>query len=395
MERMTTTNSETATFRNCQQRWLFEYLDKLKPIRKSSYLSLGTAYHAALAHGYTWIQSNHGKAIESIVNEQIEHIIRISIGRGRTEFQKNFDEIKSTIENGNIFELESDFREDLKILEWMVEFYWIETMRELQYWVPVLIEYPFKVPLRDRLGRARHLYHEGVFDLVVFDTAWERLILVEHKTTSLIPYQFEKKFEFDPQCGGYLYALQEMLKNGQIIDPRSGESFDSKTPIGSVMYDVIRRKVPRAPKINQNGTVSTAQIDTLPEFYEAKLKEQETFKGVARSGKQIKILDTLQGRGHLSFFSRFEHHRPQTDINRWVREQYISARRMRSIRRNKDLCVRNERACNMIASPACPYRALCIDDTPDLRKANFRIATSDHEEIDEAKKGQTELWLNQ
>lgn len=399
---MIATNSETSQFRSCQKRWWFEYVELLRTKTERSYFSIGSAYHAALAHGYLQVKKfmyeDPSSWIGDFPEDLLEHITKTSIAVGRNYLHAKVSEIKeSLISSQNqayLHDLETDFAHDLNILEWMVEFYWVETLKELDSWIPILIEYPFKVPIRDRRGRRRHLYHEGVLDLVVFDKNFERLVLVEHKTTSLLPYQFEDRFEFDPQCGGYLYAIKELLNEGYLIDPRTTMSFPPNTPIGSVVYDVIRRKVPSKPKTNKDGSVSVQKIDTLPEFYEAALKEQETFKGIGRSPKQEEILSTLQGRGHLSFFTRFEHMRPKSSIDDWVREQYISARHMRASIRNPDLIVRNEKACTMITSPACPFRSLCINDNPSTREMNFRIANSAHEEVDEARKENENQWLD-
>jgi hypothetical protein len=394
MEKFVATNSETSDFRNCVLRWFFVYVCLLRPKMESKALYMGSAYHDGLSHGFReWM-----KLVRDDVppKDLEEHVSSVSSGAARVSLQDRTETIAQRFPAGSFEESElwAAFDELAPVLEWMVRFYWRETREDFAIRYPVLVERPFEIPVRNKVGKRTRLHHAGVIDLVMFDQMWGTLVLNEHKTSKDSPLGFERRLEFDPQCGGYLYALRELLLDGRIVDPKKGMLFSPRTQIGTVVYNVMKRKIPTRPSVNKDGSVSTRAIDTLPEHFENALNEQEIENGISPSPKQRAILEKLRGKGSSSYFMRYEHSRPDRTVERWRQEQYVTARQMRAVRRDPKLATRNDRSCNMASSPPCPYRSLCIEDSEELRSMNFRIADDAHEEVVEAQKGQ-ETWLDQ
>jgi hypothetical protein len=254
----------------------------------------------------------------------------------------------------------------------MLSIYWQNVLPINKSLIPVFIEEPFCVPIMSKIGRPAHLYHKGVFELVLLDTFTGDLVLLKIKTTEGLPATYERRLEFDPQYGSYLYALRHTVRAGQVMHPITLLPLPSDTPVGRVIYDVIRRKKPTVPEITKKGLVSVKDIDTLPEIYRDALEKQRN-RGIESTLKQRDILDRLEGRGHSPFFQRFEYYRNDNEIDEWTKDQWMFSHRLRALKAHPERAYRSPGACTPSSSPRCGYRMLCIEDTPDSRDRFFVI----------------------
>jgi len=352
------------------------------------------------------------------MKERTERLTKLSQAKARQVLDDQVEAIFKELSPDDFStrdDLQAELVDSNELVDSMLDIYWRSNRADQTNYIPILIEAPFEAPVLNKAGYPSHLYHQGVFDLVFLDRVFGDLVLAEVKTTGSEPMSIERRFEFDPQIGGYLYALKWLLSEGRIINPETRRPLDRATTVGRVVYNVSRKKAPSKPSINKNGAVSTAAIDTLPELYaqamheqvyeqpqldkenpterqiEAHMKKVSTYEQT--KAKQVEILTRLELRGTGPFFGRFEHYRSDDSLDLWAHEQLVTTRQMRSARRDSSLCVRNELACNMPGAPSCPYRAVCIEDHPDVRGALYRIAEVPHEEVAEAKKEQTCLDL--
>jgi hypothetical protein len=319
-------------------------------------------------------------------NEATREIIGGATYGGMAELTKQYDHIRHSVSSHWEYEeeFEQEYRDSIELLSSMVKIYFWATMGDQKTWVPMLIEQPFRVPILNKAGNPAHLYHKGVFDLVVFDVEWKSIVLVEFKTTLSDTTTIEKRFEFDPQICGYLYALRYLLAKGMLYHPITKKQLSSNTAIGKVSYNVLRKKVPSVPKFNKNGRVSSAAIDTLPKIYEKALLQQDA-KGLERTEKQSLILHNLKAKSYNPYFRRYEHYKTRDQIMRWASDQIHKARKMRRLISHPEEVVRSSVSCTLASSPKCQYRAVCEDDTPEIRKNNYIIAANRHEECQSEK----------
>jgi hypothetical protein len=378
--RFETTNSETSTFLKCTKRWFFEYYSKLRPKKKSWHLDFGAIIHAGIEEGYRCFPT-FSSSLDFV---DLEAIKNVSIKMAHNKAKMLFDDSLELSKNNPYIETEEIKNEYIKSCELsksMLCLYWDCSVDDFDCFIPIFIEKSFCVPVLNSVGKKSHLYHKGVFDLVVYDCHWKDLVLIDHKTMEANVMTVEKRFEFDPQISGYLYALKWLLNQEKIINPLTKKPFDKKTPVGRIHYNALRKKIPSKPLWLKNGSVSSKMIDTLPKIYEDALQEQCMIKNIPIKEKQDKLLKILQEKGHKSFYCRFEYYKPQKEIDIWVNEQYSTTRRMRKLYKKPFLSVRTSEACTMAWSPSCPYRMVCIDDTLEIRELYYRIAEKRHEEI--------------
>lgn len=246
--------------------------------------------------------------------------------------------------------------------------------RDIERYVVVAIELPFRVPLMDKHGRRVGDQLEGVIDLVLYDIHVGKLVLGEHKTTRSDAFTYDFRIEVDPQIPLYLFAMSRM--------------FDERDVSGAIHLNVVRKTAPKRPAVNKDGTVSTAAVDTTRDMYQAALLEQTTeptYLAAARQNhaeKQTKAsaerletneakwretqqrqADVLASLGGIDkFASRHSATIPQHLVRRYTVDAWSGARMLRHIARGDFDPMRNGHSCNSRAAGKCSYRDACVDD---------------------------------
>lgn len=375
------TNSELATFRDCPQKHHFVYRERLRPRLRAKPLALGSILHDGLAAGF--VAGYSPEAMLLPTSQRLTRQIvaaRAVVKKGRERW---FAERELVNDNADGEALDAESIETATMLDFMVQQYFEATQSDLNEFRLVAVERPFRVPVRDRLGRARALWSEGVIDWIAYSPEYHQLILGEHKTLTGDPAQLEKRVEMDPQTSGYLYALREMLEAGELKFFGTSEVVPRDAGLGRTIYNGLRKAYPKEPAINKDLHVSAALIDTTAEVYADALARQVHERGLPIKEKQQERLDELRRRKG-AYFGRTEYFRTNAEVERWRWETYTDANRIRESDRDETRRTRNAGHCTHAWSMSCVYKQVCLDPhAPELR-AEFRVVEDRHTEVVEA-----------
>lgn len=423
------TNSEQEAFRTCTQRHGFAYVDLLRPKDEGLPLLAGGIFHAGVEAGWRAAWSDDpkeggGPGWESL-DVRLDRAISASFARvheATTEAVAKLEVLGD--------ELGKDPEEKIAELEeaaeanaWGVEHYFRCAKPDLEF-LPVIIEGPFSVRVRNANRRLMQIQREGIMDLVLWDVEANRLVLQDHKNTRLPVAGLAKKLPLDTQLTGYLEALRELQRRGDLFLGEHTTKLVTRLVrghgnrirgawTGSVGFNVVRRQMPASPRVNKltkkaavserqqalldeqqltgvgRGEVSVAPVDTLASFYADALEAQVIDRELPITDKQRLVLESLQNRGD-TFFAQHEFFRGEEEIERWRHELVTDARRIRELKRNPTLRTRNPGACAMPWSPPCPYANLCMAPNDPLVKKGFRVVEEPHEELEQKRNGSKE-----
>ena len=411
-QRIVTTNSELNIFRSCRMRWVFEYRNLLRPKRARKPLSVGKCVHRGIASMYgSILAAQRTQAAIPSTDEMIARALRDMDEGLRSYLAELFERIEQGEDVEEIVEESKSFEEEAKgSVERFIAEFGDEDGRRYQV---VAIERPFRTALLDERGTRRpRLTYSGVWDNVLYDPEIKDVVMGEHKTSGADARGAEKRLDLDPQTTGYVWTLGQVLKDhgaySKGVFPRwladelqgtNGFSRQGRMPVGRVFYNVVRKTGPKKPKwTKKTGDLSAAQVDTTRDVYEAMLVEQETdgaprfdndgnqigrFPPKPRTDKQRERLDSLPG-DSSKWVSRHEAYHSRDMIDRWRQEVLYEGRQLRLAIQGKLPPTRNPNHCNMPWSMACPYRSICIEDTPELRESEFKVVNDPHVEVVEA-----------
>lgn len=211
-------------FRRCKRQYFYAVVEGLEPRISDPKLKLGSWFHELMAAHYSgkdWLKA-HAKEL------------------------KKFN---------NLFKEERDIYGDLpeQVVRMMEAYLW-HYRREEQDWEVLYVEQAFETTFT---GDDKFTFKP---DLIIRDhsTKEKAIWVVDHKTTKSMP-SGEWRIE-DLQSTLYPWALRE------------GTDLDIK----GFIFNYIRKKSPSIPKINKNGAISRAKLDTdyptmakfLMEYYE-------------------------------------------------------------------------------------------------------------------------------
>ena len=222
--------SDRIAFKRCRRKWdLGSYQrQNLIPDRINDKLWLGTGIHFALSEYY----EKGTPLVRAFQDWAATEINRIKETTGLWDEQ--MDMINETITLGS----------------GMLEHYakWCKVEDPKFFKRVVSTETEFRVPILDPEGNPTGYNYTGRIDGIVedeFGAYW----LLEHKTASNTD---TTKLPLDEQVGSYLWAAQ------QIYGLR----------LEGVIYNVLRKRIPRIPEVLKNGTFSqNKSIDTTYEVY--------------------------------------------------------------------------------------------------------------------------------
>jgi len=179
----------------------------------------------------------------------------------RQAFLSSIKEVESKVKVGPI-DVELRFNELRELGLGMLDHYFLWAPSHDDFH-PILVEVEFEVPIP---GLSDVVY-QGRIDLVVEDDFgyW----LVDHKTTA--QFGDVEWLALDDQCSSYAWAIREQLG----------------LEVRGVIYNELRKKAPRTPRVLTNGTLSVAKNqDTTFETYLRTLQEGgynwKGYKGILR-----------------------------------------------------------------------------------------------------------------
>ena len=397
---LTITTSEAGTFRDCRRKWQLAYEQGLRPNITAKPFAFGHASHAGLEAAYRTIGTVPASELTQTAAAAAAAATWASLANWVAETEAaggpDWDAVT----------FYQEAREVADVALWGVQFYLEQygggagRPGDLGRLVPIAIEAPFSVPLIDSRGRpVQHLRFAGVWDLVAYDPDCGDVVIYDHKTTASDTSGLDIKADLDPQMAGYLYALRhELATNPERFlavirpqlghHPRAQEAMDAITAtgaaapvIGRVCYNVIRKRKPAVPKVNQDGTVSVAAIDTLASWYQQALDTQ-ALTGKPVNAKQADLLARLEGKGPAAYVSRREFWRTTDDVERWRVAAFAQATDMRAAGRDPRMAYRNPGHCGHAWSMSCAYRSICVDESPEAM-AHYTVRAR-HTEVDAA-----------
>lgn len=375
--RLRISTSEGSSFRTCKKRWGFEYVDRLRPIVDARAPEEGRVMHGGI-----------DGALKAAFAEGVLPFDRFSVAMAAVtdatlQRQDAYHaSLLEAVEAGFLPDevYQTMMRESLERTEDMV---WsarhgIRHMRDdITRLVLLGSEYRYSVPVLAKGGRASILFHSGVIDVIWYDPETCSVIVDDHKSSAHSLDALERRVQLDPQGCGYVYAVRWLVASGALKVPGPVEQ------IGLMRYNGLRTKAPGEPKINQNGKVSVAAIDTLPDLYASALDEQVGLRGIPVDEKQVEILRGLVAKGD-TFWRRLEFFRTDEDIEEWKREFWAESRMMRMARKDPSMRTRSPEACTTARSGSCSYRLVCMSDGPETRRFyRVREKSNDGNDVDQ------------
>jgi len=192
-----------------------------------------------------------------------------------------------------------------------------------------MVEGEFLIPIYTPSGRQSSLFMlAGKRDLIIKHEGknW----IVDHKFYASISGAEGDRLSMDQQMRAYAYATQV---------------YDA-IPIHGACYNIIKRKAPRQPKINKNGTVSKSPCDTTKEiFLKALHDEGQTTEGYE---------DILERLENNLFFARYFHEYTEQDYKAVQMELYQTTLLLHQC----TFRYRNDAACDHWGG--CKFRPLCM-----------------------------------
>lgn len=416
------TNSEIEDFRKCRAYWGFRYPDGLRQKVVGESLGFGKLYHAGAAEG--WRSAWETDVLEEPIRVRAARAAESAILRVRKQTAQGVSELRAEAPEDEE-ERSAQAFEALATAEWALRHYFETRAADLRK-IPLAIEAAFRCKIPNAAGNGGMLIQDGVFDLVLWDPLEGILSLEDHKTTGYGIETLAPRLPLDTQMSGYVRALRVLLDQQfptgdfwaqTTWAARVAASVEApriqKAQVGSIAFNVVRRALPSTPSINllklpagmaklqtpladllraqeadgvPRGLVSAALIDTTAAVYQEALDRQVHDRFQAVTDKQLQRLSELEQRRD-GYFAQEQFYRGPDELERWRKEMWVEARQIREAERDPSMRTRNPHACTSPSAPKCVYAAVCLDPESPVARAEFRAATSRHEEIAEAHHG--------
>lgn len=359
------TNSELSSLA-CPRRWGYSYQDGLSPWQTAAPLLQGTLWDHCMGE---WFRSGFQAR-----PEDLDEIIIAPWLEQRTEFheQKSGEYARERVQ-------EDRDRADLNL--GMLRLY-IDSMAE--YWSEFeVLGTQVQVCREITNARGSHFYswedvkglksqvwwyYAGAADAVVYHPRTESVWVVDHKTTDSVDLdQYLRKLGEDTQMPGYIWALQQPALGATIQTPLKPAGF---------IYDVVRRKLPRKPKMLKSGRLEKrADMDTTREVYLAEVINQGL-----NPDDYADFLPKLAGRE----FSRAEERRMTDREVSWWAEDLLPRvdllRHFSKRKRTEDL-PRQPSQCRAWNRP-CDYYPICVERGGEVVRRTYQIRSVRHPELE-------------
>lgn len=308
--------SQVGSFRECQTKWKYQYVDRLKPRLGKPALSLGSAIHTYLEIYYKSLRSRDAhkwglEAIEAEHGEECRIYASASMAVGDTEIA---EEYMTLVDRARAI---------------CTRYYETRGKGDKKRYEVILCEAKITFPLTDGVVTPIRI------DLVTSDVGG-RIALWEHKSTKSIPREGRRLR--DLQTTLYKAILEEALH----IKP------------DYVVWNYLRTKTPTEPKLLQSGQLSRANLDTTWWAYVEACK-----KHGLNTAHYHDCMQKLEGAEERDFFPRAEMPLVQ-DENILLRDMIASAKHIKRQRGHLE----NDPNYPIVRSVDfkcdwCPYARLC------------------------------------
>lgn len=363
------TNSERSSFA-CQRLWWFGYHEGLTQQLTPAPLRHGSLIHNGIA---AWARA----ACKLTVPEIEQAVIEPWIEKRRAWSEQQSSEAA-----------EEAFREDLEFAELsrgILAGYLTEWAADAEEWEYVAVEAQVarwlehpgtggQIEDRPVIGgarRRRRWAYGGSVDRVGRRRSDGTWWLFETKTAKIASTGFDsylRKLHFDPQIRGYGWALQQPIVSK--VHPALAHPIQ----IEGVIYDVVRKSVPRKPDLLKSGKgVSRAACDTTRALYLSTLLEH--------GFNPDEYADQLEALEHARFFHRETYTFTEGDFIDFGRDAAHAA--LDVIRAEAATYhPRQVQVCRGGAGFGCPggFESICLEDGP-MARASYRVMTIRHPEL--------------
>jgi len=337
MAKRTFTHSELANYQDCPKKWWFKYdqlLDTPKPDNK---LTFGKLIHEALD---TFYKTNN---MESAIIAFIEKCNAVIKAEDNEERQEEMLELKTT--GISMLKMYKDFaimHDDFKVI--------YSEIAEI-------------VPISTPSGRQSTAY-EYAFkcDQII---EWNgNLWIHEFKTAASIGDGYLENLVLDEQMSRYAFGCEK--KFGKEIT--------------GIIYSILRKKIPTIPeklvqKEKKDGTLpplklsKDKRIDTTTEVYLKAIKDNGL-----NPDDYAEILEMLENKGNTFIVREV--------VLRNAREKEECEQRLWTLCKTLNTDAPIYKCPSRDCGWKCPYRILCIEDTPEARSA-FIVRKKYHPEYEE------------
>jgi len=240
--------SDMTTFKSCRRLWYFSSLLQrgLEPNVPYAPFFSGRAIHYCLERYY---------------GELTPPLVEAMQGYLQTFLDKEMKDVAGM----DLWAMEETmFEEQVELISGMLDHYvlWVNSNHN-QLWSDdnlefISLETEFSVPLLTPRGnRSNRVFLAGRFDGLVRRRDNGTYWIWETKTAAS-PKRLQATLDNNEQSGAYVYAAQQLI----------GEN------ISGVLYNILRKKVPAAPRVLKSGALSQAQDqDTTPALYLQAIKD--------------------------------------------------------------------------------------------------------------------------
>jgi hypothetical protein len=314
---ITLSASSISTFMSCRRKYWFQYVEKMKPIRREIPLSLGAAVHAGLEFLF-----KSGSGVQ---------MTRDAIHEAVTESYTQDELNDSGTEPDVAVELVSAFD---RAVDWRSK------------WEFIRVEPKFEVPIG--FGRRLIGYYDGI---VRVNNA---LYVLEHKTVKgQVQERRLNHLLWDIQAGLYVASAWEMgiPVIGVLYNflPKPTIEQATATPMEDRKYT--------KEKVDKQGNV------TEPSRLYANMRETDETNAeyVAR------VKAWYDERLNQDFFRQHIITRNEAQVKSLLEQVKHLSKDMRACERDQSYYM-NPSACQTLS---CPFASVCLEDTPEAREANF------------------------
>lgn len=311
-------SSRISSFFPCPMRHHYAYVERLTPKVEAFELRFGRMLHAGLAGYYS-----HGRSLNKAL---------ISM---EAEYGKQLDGMLAN--DNQIWDEDRERWAEANLLaSGMLTHYADWDSRQEPYGSerPLGIEHSFEVPISgDAVFR-------GVIDLMTESD--DELYIWDHKTVSAFSSTWESQNHLDRQFRRYAWAVRELT---------------GKAP-NAFIVNGLRKKLPTVPQMLKKGGLSQRKdIDTTVEVYLEAIRANDM-----RPDDYADTIEMLEAKGN-TFFRRDVIYFNHEEIDEAGREleriaEYMSVNGGEPFKVSSPLCTRLR---------PCPYRSLCVEDTPEAR----------------------------
>lgn len=339
----TTSATERAVFRTCRRQWLLAIVHRLGSLEKNQNFVLGTAIHDGLAVYYRGVQAGPRTAI-SLAQLELEALSQYSenIGEATRETQEALGWLWPTYEQS--------WKDLVDLGAGMLAGYFVNE-RANPIGTPLMVEERHIIPIKVRGRKIGALSVQ--LDLLVKRSDGLKAV-VDHKTASRD--HNPGQLDLNDQLTAYAWACREVIEEHVSI----------------AMFNLLYKKVPGAPRLLKNGTLSKDKSAPVTlGTYVAAIEEH----GLNR-GDYLDHLEWLRyGDDRPKFFERDGSFRSVAQLDEFGDNLVHEWRDMARVAKNPDLAYPNPSAFNC---PSCPVRSICAsmlaqEDTETVIRDNYEV----------------------